>query len=121
AVIHRHDRVERELRVVHAAREDDLAGAVRVFGADPGDIGALAGEDLSRGLLEQGLAIAVFLTTRNRLEDAVERVRLAIGLRKAEWALGEAIMLGESRCHLESPLVVEGPVGWVERSPPMRR
>src|SRR5207244_10877454 len=49
-VIERYDRVEPKLSIIHSLGADHIADTVRVFGADPGDVGALAGGEFRHSL-----------------------------------------------------------------------
>ena len=82
-VVVRHDRVELEVAVVHAARDDDLVLAALLLGADPAHVGALAVHDLGRRLGgHQADELAVL--GGQRLEQAVEHGGLGVAHRDAE-------------------------------------
>jgi hypothetical protein len=83
-VLHGDDRVELELAVVHAAGEDDFVRAVRVFGADPGDVGPLAGHELGGRLFRGDVAVGVGGVLGERLQERFQGKGLFIQERKAE-------------------------------------
>jgi hypothetical protein len=71
------DRVELEVRVVHAAGDDDLAFAVNVLGADPGHVGAFAVHHFGRGFRRDDAGEGAVLGGEG-VEQAVEQLGLGV-------------------------------------------
>jgi hypothetical protein len=87
----RDDGVEQELAVVEAAGADHFALAVHDLGADPADVGALAGVQLGGRAGDDRLAILVLLARRQGLQKGVEGARRPVGHGEAERARGVAV------------------------------
>ena len=81
----RDERVALELRIVHAAGDDDLAHAVDALGGDPADIAALAGVQLGRRPGGDELAIFV-LRLRGRDASSAPAPGRPVGHGEAERA-----------------------------------
>src|SRR5579871_2572819 len=99
----RDDGVGRELRVVHPLGQDDLAGTIGAFAADPTDIASLAGIDLGRRLGGDEMAILMLRRARQGFQQRIERHSGAVGHGEAERALDGAVVGTQEVGHGSAP------------------